>query len=180
MQILSLPSSRPGSLKRGMISLAEESIMKRSRTSSISSGSGVHAPRGTPGTTRNPIHSSYSSTLGISQVTLSLLHYNRHGPLQVKWSCKALPPCFSSQWKKRSAPSPPLSSPGSSRSQTPEGASKRSRYVSGSSPPVIHIQSDMKFFKLWFHHQRGRWAVSQLSIVREVGPGSFWKITCYL
>nr|XP_033503448.1 nuclear envelope pore membrane protein POM 121 [Epinephelus lanceolatus] len=95
---------KPGSLKRGMASLAEESIMKRSRTSSISSGSGVHAPRGTPGSLRNPIHSSYSSTLGLSQ------------------------------WKKRSAPSSPLSSPGSSRSQTPEGASKRPREDEGQSP----------------------------------------------
>ncbi|KAL7389521.1 hypothetical protein ABVT39_005673 [Epinephelus coioides] len=95
---------KPGSLKRGMASLAEESIMKRSRTSSISSGSGVHAPRGTPGSWRNPIHSSYSSTLGLSQ------------------------------WKKRSAPSSPLSSPGSSRSQTPEGASKRPREDEGQSP----------------------------------------------
>uniref|UniRef100_A0A3Q3X2T0 Uncharacterized protein n=1 Tax=Mola mola TaxID=94237 RepID=A0A3Q3X2T0_MOLML len=51
----------PGNLKRGMTSLMEESTMKRSRTSSISSGSGVHAPRGTQGTIRNPIHSSYSS-----------------------------------------------------------------------------------------------------------------------
>ncbi|XP_070699775.1 nuclear envelope pore membrane protein POM 121 [Pempheris klunzingeri] len=95
---------KPGNLKRGMTSLTEESIMKRSRTSSISSGSGAHAPRGTPGTCRNPIHSSYSSSLGLSQ------------------------------WKKRSAPSSPLSSPGSSRSQTPEGASKRPREEDGQSP----------------------------------------------
>lgn len=61
--------SRPGTLKRGMTSLMEESTMKRSRTSSISSGNGVHSPRGTPGTTRNPIQSSYSSTLGLVQVT---------------------------------------------------------------------------------------------------------------
>uniref|UniRef100_A0A3Q3ET43 POM121 transmembrane nucleoporin n=1 Tax=Labrus bergylta TaxID=56723 RepID=A0A3Q3ET43_9LABR len=87
----------PGNLKRGMTSLAEESILKRSRTSSISSGSGVHAPRGTPGSKRNPIHSSYSSTIGLSQ--------------------------------KRSAPSSPLSSPGSSRCQTPEGVSKRPSFV---------------------------------------------------
>uniref|UniRef100_A0A3Q3WNP7 Uncharacterized protein n=1 Tax=Mola mola TaxID=94237 RepID=A0A3Q3WNP7_MOLML len=87
---------KPGNLKRGMTSLMEESTMKRSRTSSISSGSGVHAPRGTQGTIRNPIHSSYSSSVGLSQR------------------------------KKRSAPSPPLSSTGSSRSQTPEGTSKRS------------------------------------------------------
>ncbi|XP_053170868.1 nuclear envelope pore membrane protein POM 121-like, partial [Scomber japonicus] len=86
---------KPGTLKRGMTSVTEESIMKRSRTSSISSGSGVHAPRGTPGSRRNPINSSYSSTVGLSQ------------------------------WKKRSAPSSPLSSPVSSRSQTPEGVAKR-------------------------------------------------------
>ncbi|CAJ1063411.1 nuclear envelope pore membrane protein POM 121 [Xyrichtys novacula] len=104
---------KPGSLKRGMVSLAEESIMKRSRTSSISSGSGVHAPRGTPGTRRNPIHSSYSSSLGLSQ------------------------------WKKRSAPSSPLSSPGSSRCQTPEGVSKRPREDEGQSPSsASSVRSD--------------------------------------
>ncbi|KAI3373921.1 hypothetical protein L3Q82_022490 [Scortum barcoo] len=104
---------KPGSLKRGMTSLAEESIMKRSRTSSISSGSGVHAPRGTPGSRRNPIYSSYSSSLGLSQ------------------------------WKKRSAPSPPLSSPGSSRSQTPEGASKKPREDDGQSPSsASSVRSD--------------------------------------
>ncbi|XP_031163777.1 nuclear envelope pore membrane protein POM 121 isoform X2 [Sander lucioperca] len=104
---------KPGNLKRGMTSLAEDSIMKRSRTSSISSGSGVHAPRGTPGTRRNPIQSSYSSSLGLSQ------------------------------WKKRSAPSSPLSSPGSSRSQTPEGASKRAREDDGQSPSsASSVRSD--------------------------------------
>ncbi|XP_078121424.1 nuclear envelope pore membrane protein POM 121 isoform X2 [Sander vitreus] len=104
---------KPGNLKRGMTSLAEDSIMKRSRTSSISSGSGVHAPRGTPGTRRNPIQSSYSSSLGLSQ------------------------------WKKRSAPSSPLSSPGSSRSQTPEGASKRAREDDGQSPSsTSSVRSD--------------------------------------
>ncbi|XP_044077653.1 nuclear envelope pore membrane protein POM 121 isoform X2 [Siniperca chuatsi] len=104
---------KPGSLKRGMTSLAEESIMKRSRTSSISSASGVHAPRGTPGTRRNPIQSSYSSSLGLSQ------------------------------WMKRSAPSSPLSSPGSSRSQTPEGASKRPREDDGQSPSsASSVRSD--------------------------------------
>ncbi|XP_070839544.1 nuclear envelope pore membrane protein POM 121 isoform X1 [Chaetodon trifascialis] len=104
---------KPGSLKRGMTSVMEESILKRSRTSSISSGSGVHAPRGTPGTMRNPIHSSYSSSLGLSQ------------------------------WKKRSAPSSPLSSPGSSRSHTPEGASKRPREDEGQSPSsASSVRSD--------------------------------------
>uniref|UniRef100_A0A8D3A6Q5 POM121 transmembrane nucleoporin n=1 Tax=Scophthalmus maximus TaxID=52904 RepID=A0A8D3A6Q5_SCOMX len=93
---------KPGSLKRGISSLAEESIMKRSRTSSISSGSGVHAPRGTPGTRRNPIFSSYSSSLGLSQR------------------------------KKQSTPSSPLSSPGSSRSQTPEGIRLKHKYLDSS------------------------------------------------
>ncbi|XP_060942133.1 nuclear envelope pore membrane protein POM 121 [Limanda limanda] len=95
---------KPGNLKRGMSSLAEESIMKRSRTSSISSGSGAHAPRGTPGSRRNPINSSYSSSLGLSQR------------------------------KKRSTPSSPLSSPGSSRCQTPEGVAKRAREDDRQSP----------------------------------------------
>ncbi|XP_047185322.1 nuclear envelope pore membrane protein POM 121 isoform X2 [Scophthalmus maximus] len=104
---------KPGSLKRGISSLAEESIMKRSRTSSISSGSGVHAPRGTPGTRRNPIFSSYSSSLGLSQR------------------------------KKQSTPSSPLSSPGSSRSQTPEGVSKRPREDDGQSPSsAFSVKSD--------------------------------------
>ncbi|XP_068187885.1 nuclear envelope pore membrane protein POM 121 [Antennarius striatus] len=104
---------KPGSLKRGMTSLMEESTMKRSRTSSISSGSGVHSPRGTPGTARNPIHSSYSSSRGLIQ------------------------------WKKTSAPSSPLSSPGSSRCQTPEGASKRSREDDGQSPSsASSVKSD--------------------------------------
>ncbi|XP_037126064.1 nuclear envelope pore membrane protein POM 121 isoform X2 [Syngnathus acus] len=58
---------KPGSLKRGMISAAEESTFKRSRTSSISSASGAHAPGGTPGSNRNPIQSSYSSSVGLAQ-----------------------------------------------------------------------------------------------------------------
>ncbi|XP_008330877.1 nuclear envelope pore membrane protein POM 121 [Cynoglossus semilaevis] len=94
---------KPGTLKRGLASL-EESIVKRSRTSSISSGSGIHAPRGTPGGARNPIFSSYSSSHGLSQ------------------------------WTKPSTPSSPLSSPGSSRCQTPEGASKRPREDDALSP----------------------------------------------
>ncbi|XP_029303760.1 nuclear envelope pore membrane protein POM 121 [Cottoperca gobio] len=107
------PSQQPGNLKRGMTSLAEDAIMKRSRTSSISSGSGVHAPRGTPGSMRNPIQSSYSSSLGLSQ------------------------------WKKRSAPSSPLSSPGSSRSQTPEAAAKRAKEDDGQSPSsASSVRSD--------------------------------------
>ncbi|KAM4620166.1 nuclear envelope pore membrane protein POM 121 [Polymixia lowei] len=95
---------KPGTLKRGMNSVAEESTMKRSRTSSISSGIGGQAPSGTPGSVRNSIRSSYSSTQGFGQ------------------------------WKKASAQSSPLSSPGSSRSQTPERASKKPREEDAQSP----------------------------------------------
>lgn len=65
--------SRPGNLKRGMTSVSEESTMKRSRTSSISSGTGAHASRGGSGTRRNAIQSSYSSSIGLSQVFIYLL-----------------------------------------------------------------------------------------------------------
>ncbi|XP_061659601.1 nuclear envelope pore membrane protein POM 121 [Syngnathoides biaculeatus] len=95
---------KPGSLKRGMISVTEESTFKRSRTSSISSASGVHSPRGMLGSKRNPIQSSYSSTQGLMQ------------------------------FKKPSAPSSPMSSPGSSRSQTPDGTAKKQREDDGLSP----------------------------------------------
>ncbi|XP_047235340.1 nuclear envelope pore membrane protein POM 121 isoform X2 [Girardinichthys multiradiatus] len=104
---------KPGSLKRGMTSAIDETTMKRSRTSSISSGFGIHAPRGTPGTRRNAIQSSYSSSAGLSQ------------------------------WKKPSAPSSTLSSPESSRSQTPEGASKRPREEDIQSPSsASSVRSD--------------------------------------
>ncbi|XP_057677861.1 nuclear envelope pore membrane protein POM 121 [Corythoichthys intestinalis] len=88
---------KPGSLKRGIVSVAEEYTYKRSRTSSVSSASGVHTPGGTLGSKRNPIQSSYSSTQGLMQ------------------------------FKKPSAPSSPMSSPSSSRSQTPDAAAKRQR-----------------------------------------------------
>uniref|UniRef100_A0A3Q2UNX3 POM121 transmembrane nucleoporin n=1 Tax=Fundulus heteroclitus TaxID=8078 RepID=A0A3Q2UNX3_FUNHE len=104
---------KPGTLKRGMTSATDEASMKRSRTSSISSGTGIHAPRGTPGTRRNAIQSSYSSSAGLSQ------------------------------WKKPPAPSSPLSSPESSRSQTPEGASKRLREEEIQSPSsASSVRSD--------------------------------------
>lgn len=120
---------RPGNLKRGMTSLVDESTMKRSRTSSISSVSGAHAPRGTPGTTRNPIHSSYSSSGGISQVKLSVPTLSSAAPAEPKKTSWASFLCFPLQFRKRIAPSPSLSSPGSPRSQTPEAASKKSRSV---------------------------------------------------
>ncbi|XP_027888322.1 nuclear envelope pore membrane protein POM 121 [Xiphophorus couchianus] len=104
---------KPGSLKRGMTLAIDETTMKRSRTSSISSGIGAHAARGTPGTRRNAIQSSYSSSIGLSQ------------------------------WKKPSAPSSPLSSLESSRSQTPEGAFKRTREEDIQSPSsASSVRSD--------------------------------------
>ncbi|XP_029924487.1 nuclear envelope pore membrane protein POM 121 [Myripristis murdjan] len=103
---------KPGSLKRGMNPVMEESIVKRSRTSSVSSGSASYTPRGTLGSWRNPIHSSYSSSQGL-------------------------------QKKKASAPSSPLSSPGSSRSQTPERASKKPREEDSQSPSsASSVRSD--------------------------------------
>ncbi|XP_078786938.1 nuclear envelope pore membrane protein POM 121 isoform X2 [Oryzias latipes] len=95
---------KPGTLKRGITSVAEESTVKRSRTSSISSGTGAHASRESSGTRRNAIQSSYSSTVGLNQ------------------------------WKKPSTPSSPLSSPGSSRSQTPDVAFKKPRQEDTQSP----------------------------------------------
>uniref|UniRef100_A0A8C7ST00 POM121 transmembrane nucleoporin n=1 Tax=Oncorhynchus mykiss TaxID=8022 RepID=A0A8C7ST00_ONCMY len=94
-----LPNGAPSqlvSLKRGLNAMVEESTMKRSRTSSISSVSCGLTPSGTLGSVRNSIRSSLSSSQGITQ------------------------------WKKASTRSlSPLSSPGSSRSQTPERASKK-------------------------------------------------------
>ncbi|XP_024121794.1 nuclear envelope pore membrane protein POM 121 [Oryzias melastigma] len=95
---------KPGTLKRGIASLAEESSVKRSRTSSISSGTGAHASRESSGTKRNAIQSSYSSSVGLNQ------------------------------WKKPSTPSSLLSSPGSSRCQTPDVAFKKPREEDAQSP----------------------------------------------
>uniref|UniRef100_A0AAY4EJT9 POM121 transmembrane nucleoporin n=1 Tax=Denticeps clupeoides TaxID=299321 RepID=A0AAY4EJT9_9TELE len=102
----SLLVPKPGSLKRGLnVSVAEESMMKRSRTSSISSVSGGSRAAGVLGSDRNPIRSSYSSS---------------HGYKQRKSSSN-----FSIS---------PLTSPGSSRSQTPERAAKKAREEAASSP----------------------------------------------
>jgi len=67
MSILRLP--RPGTLKRAT-NAVEEAAVKRSRTSSASSGGGGGAPvpGGTPGSTRNSIDSSYSSSRGLGKV----------------------------------------------------------------------------------------------------------------
>ncbi|KAA0704118.1 POM 121 Nuclear envelope pore membrane protein [Triplophysa tibetana] len=90
---------KPGSLKRGMnSSVIEEFTMKRSRTSSISSVSGGPVPSGVPGSVRNPIRSSYSSSQGYPQ---------RRAASSLSLS--------------------PFTSPGGSRCQTPERASKKAR-----------------------------------------------------
>ncbi|XP_059394848.1 nuclear envelope pore membrane protein POM 121-like isoform X2 [Carassius carassius] len=97
---------KPGSLKRGMnSSLNEECIMKRSRTSSISSVSGAPVPSGVPGSIRNPIRSSYSSSQGYPQ---------RRAASSLSLS--------------------PFTSPGGSRCQTPERAAKKAREEDATSP----------------------------------------------
>ncbi|KAG7471118.1 hypothetical protein MATL_G00121000 [Megalops atlanticus] len=108
---------KPGRMKRGINTLVvEESVMKRSRTSSVSSmGSGL-TPIGGAGSARNPIHSSYSSTKGNAQ--------------QKKPSTLSLSP---------------LSSPGSSRSQTPERPPKKPREEAVQSPSALSaLKSDIK------------------------------------
>uniref|UniRef100_A0A674B2U3 POM121 transmembrane nucleoporin n=1 Tax=Salmo trutta TaxID=8032 RepID=A0A674B2U3_SALTR len=110
-----LPNGAPSqlvlnSLKRGLTAMVEESTMKRSRTSSISSVSCGLTPSGTLGSVRNSIRSSLSSSQGVTQ------------------------------WKKASTRSlSPLSSPGSSRSQTPERASKKPREEDARSPSSVSL-----------------------------------------
>ncbi|XP_071620930.1 nuclear envelope pore membrane protein POM 121 isoform X2 [Heliangelus exortis] len=102
---------KPGSLKRGLAShCPDDCSNKRSRTSSMSSLNNTYAG-GIPSSTRNAIASSYSSSRGLSQL------------------------------RKRSGVSvSPLSSPASSRSQTPEWPLKRAReeefHRSNTSTPV--------------------------------------------
>nr|XP_046181054.1 nuclear envelope pore membrane protein POM 121 isoform X1 [Oncorhynchus gorbuscha] len=99
------PVPKPGTLKRGLNAMTEESMMKKSRTSSISSVSCGLTPSGTLGSVRNSIRSSLSSSQGFAQ--------------RKKASTRSLSP---------------LSSPGSSRSQTPERASKKPREEDARSP----------------------------------------------
>ncbi|KAM3853456.1 nuclear envelope pore membrane protein POM 121C-like [Vipera latastei] len=93
---------KPGSLKRGLASshCLEDCSSKRSRTSSLSSVNSLSVG-GIPSSLRNAIASSYSSTRGLSQL-----------------------------WKRTGPGSSPLSSPASSRSQTPERPNKKARYPS--------------------------------------------------
>ncbi|XP_026862242.2 nuclear envelope pore membrane protein POM 121 [Electrophorus electricus] len=106
---------KPGSLKRGInASVMEESTLKRSRTSSISSVGGGPASCGVPGSARNPIRSSYSSSQGCPQRrVMSSLSLS------------------------------PLASPGSSRCQTPERVAKKPREEDATSPSsASSVKSD--------------------------------------
>ncbi|XP_022357690.1 LOW QUALITY PROTEIN: nuclear envelope pore membrane protein POM 121C-like [Enhydra lutris kenyoni] len=103
---------KPGSLKRGLNSQSsDDHLNKRSRTSSVSSLTSTYTG-GIPSSSRNAITSSYSSTRGFSQL-----------------------------WKRTGPSSSPLSSPASSRSQTPERPAKKIRedelsHRSSSSTPL--------------------------------------------
>ncbi|XP_009577160.1 PREDICTED: nuclear envelope pore membrane protein POM 121-like, partial [Fulmarus glacialis] len=102
---------KPGSLKRGLVShCPDDCSNKRSRTSSMSSLNNTYAG-GIPSSIRNAIASSYSSSRGLSQL-----------------------------WKRSGVSVSPLSSPASSRSQTPEWPLKKAReeelHRSNTSTPV--------------------------------------------
>ncbi|NXQ35199.1 P121C protein, partial [Alaudala cheleensis] len=89
---------KPGSLKRGLIShCPDDCSNKRSRTSSMSSLNNTYAG-GIPSSIRNAIASSYSSSRGLTQL-----------------------------WKRSGVSMSPLSSPASSRPQTPEWPLKKAR-----------------------------------------------------
>ncbi|XP_074831088.1 nuclear envelope pore membrane protein POM 121-like isoform X1 [Natator depressus] len=102
---------KPGTLKRALVSQClDDCLSKRSRTSSIGSMNNTYAG-GIPSSIRNAIASSYSSTRGLSKL-----------------------------WKRSGPSTSPLSSPVSSRSQTPERPSKKAReedpHWSSTSTPV--------------------------------------------
>ncbi|NXN30217.1 PO121 protein, partial [Nycticryphes semicollaris] len=102
---------KPGSLKRSLVShCLDDCSNKRSRTSSMSSLNNTYAG-GIPSSIRNAIASSYSSSRGLSQL-----------------------------WKKSGVSASPLSSPASSRPQTPDWPLKKAReeelHRSNTSTPV--------------------------------------------
>ncbi|XP_010124213.1 PREDICTED: nuclear envelope pore membrane protein POM 121-like, partial [Chlamydotis macqueenii] len=102
---------KPGSLKRGLVSQCpDDCANKRSRTSSMSSLNNTYTG-GIPSSIRNAIASSYSSSRGLAQL-----------------------------WKRSGVSVSPLSSPASSRSQTPEWPLKKAReeelHRSNTSTPV--------------------------------------------
>ncbi|NXV08258.1 PO121 protein, partial [Cettia cetti] len=89
---------KPGSLKRGLLShCPDDCSNKRSRTSSMSSLNNTYAG-GIPSSIRNAIASSYSSSWGLTQL-----------------------------WKRSGVSVSPVSSPASSRPQTPEWPLKKAR-----------------------------------------------------
>ncbi|XP_077167908.1 nuclear envelope pore membrane protein POM 121C-like [Paroedura picta] len=99
---------KPGSLKRSLASHSlDNGSSKRSRTSSLSSVNSLYVG-GIPSSIRNAIASSYSSTRGLSQL-----------------------------WKRSGPSTSPLSSPASSRSQTPERPNKKAKY-----PDISFIESE--------------------------------------
>ncbi|XP_050784864.1 nuclear envelope pore membrane protein POM 121 isoform X3 [Gopherus flavomarginatus] len=102
---------KPGTLKRALVSQClDDCLSKRSRSSSISFMNTTYTG-GIPSSIRNAIASSYSSTRGLSKL-----------------------------WKRSGPSTSPLSSPASSRSQTPERPSKKAReedaHWSSTSTPV--------------------------------------------
>ncbi|NWI95992.1 P121C protein, partial [Pitta sordida] len=102
---------KPGSLKRGLVShCPDDCSSKRSRTSSMSSLNNTYTG-GIPSSIRNAIASSYSSSRGLAQL-----------------------------WKRSGVNVSPLSSPASSRPQTPEWPLKKAReeesHHSNTSTPV--------------------------------------------
>ncbi|NWR38683.1 PO121 protein, partial [Tachuris rubrigastra] len=102
---------KPGSLKRGLVShCPDDCSNKRSRTSSMSSLNNTYSG-GIPSSIRNAITSSYSSTRGLAQL-----------------------------WKRSGVSVSPMSSPASSRPQTPEWPLKKAReeesHCSNTSTPV--------------------------------------------
>ncbi|NWY76089.1 PO121 protein, partial [Erithacus rubecula] len=102
---------KPGSLKRSLVSQCPDDCSnKRSRTSSMSSLNNTYTG-GIPSSIRNAIASSYSSSRGLAQL-----------------------------WKRSGVSMSPLSSPASSRPQTPEWPLKKAReeesHRSSASTPV--------------------------------------------
>ncbi|XP_073730522.1 nuclear envelope pore membrane protein POM 121 isoform X5 [Misgurnus anguillicaudatus] len=107
---------KPGNLKRGVNSpVLEETTMKRSRASSISSVSAGPVASGRSGSGRNAIHSSYSSSQGYPR---------RRAASSLSLS--------------------PLTSPGGSPSQTPERASKKAREDDATSPSLTSLMKTDK------------------------------------
>nr|XP_055064027.1 nuclear envelope pore membrane protein POM 121 isoform X5 [Misgurnus anguillicaudatus] len=107
---------KPGNLKRGVNSpVLEETTMKRSRASSISSVSAGPVPSGRSGSGRNAIHSSYSSSQGYPR---------RRAASSLSLS--------------------PLTSPGGSPCQTPERASKKPREDDATSPSLTSLMKTDK------------------------------------